>query len=174
MLAESNSIGAPNIEQLRRDGIPVNGFTTTNATKSRIIQDLALAFERETLKFPNNPALIGELQAFESRTLQSGLIQYSAPDGGHDDCVMSLAIGYHGLQHAAGAYSMDPYEQARRREFGLRLQLGGCEALYDSGTGDYRDCPAPGEGTGEMPRRNRVRVRGYNFAPRPMTNCSGA
>lgn len=125
VLAESNSIGGPNIEQLRRDGIPVNGFTTTNATKSRIIQDLALAFERETLKFPNNPALIGELQAFESRTLPSGLIQYSAPDGGHDDCVMSLAIGYHGLQHAAGAYSMDPYELARRKEFGLRVHLGG-------------------------------------------------
>ena len=86
VIGESNSIGGPNIEQLRRDGIPVHGFQTTNATKSRIIQDIALGFEQGTLKIPNHPALIGELQAFRSRTLPSGLVQYSAPDdGGHDD-----------------------------------------------------------------------------------------
>ncbi len=124
LIAEMNSIGAPNIEQLRRDGISVHGFTTTNATKARVIQDLALAFERGALKIPNNPALIGELQAFESRTLPSGLVQYSAPDGGHDDCVLSLAIAHHGLKQCAGAYSMDPYELARRQEFGKLINLG--------------------------------------------------
>jgi hypothetical protein len=124
VIAEANSIGGPNIEQLHRDGIPVARFQTTNATKATIIQDLALAFERDGIKIPNHAALIGELQAFESRTLPSGLIQYSAPDGGHDDAVMSLAIGYHGLKHAASAYSLDPYELARRQGLAKQILLG--------------------------------------------------
>jgi phage FluMu gp28-like protein len=125
VIAEANSIGSPNIEQLRRDGIPVTGFQTTNATKSRIIQDIALAFEQGTLKIPNHPALIGELQSFESRTLpSSGLVQYSAPAAGHDDTVLSLAIGYYGLTRLAGAYWRDPTDPryvAAQREFALKF-----------------------------------------------------
>ena len=97
IVAESNSMGGPVIEQLQRDGLPVVPFTTTNASKSAIIETLALAFERGQIQIPNDPALLGELQAFEARPLPSGLMRYSAPEGLKDDIVMALAIAWAGL-----------------------------------------------------------------------------
>jgi len=97
IIAERNAMGAPVVEQLQRDGLPVFGFNTTSATKAAIIQELALAFERGSVTIPNDPVLIGELQAFEGKLLPSGLIRYAAPAGLHDDCVMSLAMAWAGL-----------------------------------------------------------------------------
>ena len=98
IVAEQNSMGGPVVEQLQRDGLPVVGFSTTSASKAAIIERLALAFERGTITIPNDPVLIGELQAFEGSRSPSGLMRYGAPAGVHDDCVMSLAIGWAALQ----------------------------------------------------------------------------
>lgn len=95
VLAEENAMGAPIIEQLRREGIPVRPFVTTNATKAEIIDGLTLAFEQGDIKILNDPVLVGELQAFQSERLPSGLMRYGAPAGLHDDCVMSLALAWY-------------------------------------------------------------------------------
>jgi hypothetical protein len=94
IIAEQNSIGQPIIEQLMRDGLPVVPFVTTNASKAVIIEALALAFEREEIHILNDPVLLGELQAFAAEQLPGGSLRYSAPGGGHDDCVMGLALGW--------------------------------------------------------------------------------
>lgn len=94
ILAERNSMGEPLIEQLQRDGYPVQGFTTTNATKANIIEGLALAFERQEITIPDDQILIAELEAFESERLPSGQVRYQAPPGMHDDTVMSLALAW--------------------------------------------------------------------------------
>jgi hypothetical protein len=104
IIAEQNNMGGPVIEQLQRDGLPVISFLTTNATKSAIVEALALAFERGTIRIPNDPVLIGELQAFEAKPLPSGLMRYAAPDGMHDDCVISLAIGWSGIAGAGDSW----------------------------------------------------------------------
>jgi len=97
IMAEVNSMGGPVVEQLQRDGLPVVGFQTTNASKSAIIDQLALAFERQTIHILDDPVLIGELQAFEATPLASGMMRYAAPAGQHDDTVMSLAFAWAGL-----------------------------------------------------------------------------
>ena len=107
---ETNAMGEPIIEQLRQDGLPVRGFTTTNATKGAIIEALALAFERASIQIVNDPVLVGELQAFEMSRLPSGAIRYSAPEGMHDDTVMAAAIGYHAA--SAGALTGDLFTWA--------------------------------------------------------------
>jgi phage terminase large subunit-like protein len=94
IIAESNSIGEPIIEQLQRDNLPVRGFQTSNATKAQIIEALALAFEQGTIRILPDPVLIGELQAYEMERLPSGMTRYSAPEGMHDDTVMSLALAW--------------------------------------------------------------------------------
>jgi hypothetical protein len=96
VLAEYNSMGGPLVEQLQNDGVSVRGFVTTNATKAEIIDALALAFERGTLRILNDPLTVGELQAYESERLPSGLVRYGAPDGMHDDSVIALALAWHG------------------------------------------------------------------------------
>jgi len=129
VLAESNSIGAPQIEQLRRDGVSITGFVTQNQTKARIIEGLALAFEQGQIKIPNDPVLIGELQSFEATILPAtGLTRYSAPEGMHDDTVIALTLAWEALKRCHG-YRLTPYELAKQREVGLSLLLGGANGL---------------------------------------------
>jgi hypothetical protein len=69
-------------------------FTKTSATKQGIIQNLQAAFQNGQILVLDEPVLIGELLSFESKRNASGGFSYSAPDGMHDDCVMSLAIAW--------------------------------------------------------------------------------
>lgn len=105
--AESNSIGGPVIEQLQKDDIKVKPFLTTNASKAEAVEGLALSFERSLIHIPNDPVLIGELQAFEGNKLPSGLIRYEAPDNGHDDTVIALAICHFAIVGRRGRVNKD-------------------------------------------------------------------
>lgn len=96
IIVEQNNVGVPFIEMLYRLNLPVQAFTTTNATKSQAIDALSLAFERGEIRIPNDAVLIAELQAYEMERLPSGMMRYNAPAGMHDDCVMSLALAYQG------------------------------------------------------------------------------
>lgn len=97
MISERNSIGEPLLEQMRRDGMPVQGFMTTNSSKTAAIEGLALAFEQGALSIINDPVLVGELLAYEMERLPGGLIRYGAPAGMHDDTVMALALAWAGV-----------------------------------------------------------------------------
>jgi hypothetical protein len=97
MTVEANSIGRPVIDHLHEKGLSVSSFTTTNATKQTIIQELQSAFEHEDIGIIDDQILIGELLSFEGTRTPSGSYRYEAPAGMHDDCVMSLAIGWYGI-----------------------------------------------------------------------------
>ena len=94
VIAESNSIGDPLAEQLRRAGVPLQEFTTTNRSKQELIEALMLSLEQGKIKILNDPVLIAELQAFEATRLPGGGLRYAAPEGYHDDCVMALALAW--------------------------------------------------------------------------------
>jgi hypothetical protein len=94
IIAEQNSIGQPIIEQLAREGLRIQPFTTTNTSKAKAIEALALAFERGDIRIPNDPALVSELVAYQAERLPSGLLRYGAPSGQHDDTVMALAMAW--------------------------------------------------------------------------------
>jgi len=104
MVVETNSIGRPVIDELATRGLNIVPFTTTSATKQAIIQSLQSALENGSILVLNNPVLIGELLSFESKRAPSGSFTYSAPDGMHDDCVMSLAIAWSGLHEKRVEY----------------------------------------------------------------------
>jgi phage FluMu gp28-like protein len=95
VLAERNSMGLPQIEELQSNGIKVEGFLTTNATKNEIINGLELAFEQRAIKIVKDDIVINELLSYESERLASGLVRYNAPEGMHDDCVIALAIAWY-------------------------------------------------------------------------------
>jgi hypothetical protein len=125
ILAEQNSLGIPIIEQLRRDGVPVRPFVTSNKTKADIIEALALAFERREIRIPNNPVLIGELQSFQAETLASGVMRYAAAGAGHDDTVIATALALRCLRKNASAYSRSPRTIAAQQELATRMLTGG-------------------------------------------------
>lgn len=94
IVAERNAMGEPLIEHLQRDGLPVQPFTTTTASKTNVIEALALAFERGDLAIIADQTLITELHGYEMQRLPSGMLRYSASAGMHDDCVMALALAW--------------------------------------------------------------------------------
>jgi len=109
VLAESNAMGEPVIEQLTRMGLPVRGFATTATTKPPLIEALVVAIEKREISYPALPELISELESYEVATNRiTGRPSYSAPEGMHDDCVMSLALAWwgatQGRQQKAFAY----------------------------------------------------------------------
>lgn len=97
VIAESNSIGLPQIESLQRDGLRVQQFITTGATKMQVIDKLVLAFETNEIAILNDEILIRQLEAYESERLPSGAIRYGAPSSEHDDYVIALAIAWNGV-----------------------------------------------------------------------------
>jgi len=110
MVVESNSIGRPVIDELVARGLNIVPFTTTSATKQAIIQNLQSAFENGLIRVLNDPVLVGELLSFESKRNASGSFSYSAPNGMHDDCVMSLAIAWSGMQERVQVIKNPFYE----------------------------------------------------------------
>lgn len=98
---EHNSMGGPLVEQLQAEGLPVSAFITSNESKTAIIRSLETAFERGEIALlhpeasDDAPVTIAELEAYEQERLPSGRWRFSAPEGLHDDTVMSLALAYH-------------------------------------------------------------------------------
>lgn len=93
ILAEANSIGEPNIEELQREGLPVYPFVTTAQSKPPLVENLALALERTEWQFQADKVWTTELEAFE-RTIspKTGRSQYGASEGGHDDTVIGRCL----------------------------------------------------------------------------------
>jgi hypothetical protein len=94
ILAEENSIGSVNIEALRSEGLPMQGFTTTHKSKGPLIEGLVLAMEKEEVVLLNDETLKHELMSYEMKQTKFGW-SYSAPSGGHDDTVMATALSFH-------------------------------------------------------------------------------
>ena len=120
VIAEANSIGDPLIEQLRDDGIRVQPFITSSASKTRAIEDLALAFENEDIHILPDPIQTAELLAYTSTRLPSGAFRYSAPPGGHDDTVMALAMAWSGASSILPAARPSPGDP-----FAVRVETEG-------------------------------------------------
>ena len=96
--AEANSIGDPNIEALRAEGLPMRRFVTTSKSKSPLIESLALAIERRFLTLLNHPILLAELASYRLERLPGGGYRYGAGGGMHDDTVMAAALAWHGVE----------------------------------------------------------------------------
>jgi phage FluMu gp28-like protein len=83
----------------------VEPFVTSTKTKPIMIEDLAVAFENKDIKILNEPFLIDELNAFtyiyNDKTRR---VQYGAPQGIHDDSVMSLALAVQSVKQLKSNY----------------------------------------------------------------------
>lgn len=110
VLVEANSIGDVVLEQIRKQWSKTEGFNTTSASKQQIIEALIVDFNNGAIKIPSRELfqpLRFELDIFEyNYSARSRTVQYSAPNGFHDDTVMSLAIANRARQQMknSGSY----------------------------------------------------------------------
>lgn len=116
ILAEHNAIGGPNIEALQHEGLPVEGFEMTSASKPLLIKSLMLAFERTECQWLNVPVATVELEAYEGKlSLNSARMQYGAPSGVHDDTVIARALCWHAINGGGTQLGSSPFSGYRGR-----------------------------------------------------------
>lgn len=108
--SEVNSIGDVLYEQIKKQYPSVQPFVTNSDSKQNMIEDLIMGMNESKLKLPSpdlNADLYKELSVFTYEySPKSRKIKYGAPNGFHDDCVISLALAYHSFKKKAtyGSY----------------------------------------------------------------------
>lgn len=89
-LIDSTGVGDPIVERMGKSCPRAEGFKFTSTSKQTLMEGLAVAIQRGEVGFPDGP-IREELEIFEYVPTRN-TVQYSAPDGQHDDCVCALAL----------------------------------------------------------------------------------
>lgn len=92
-LIDSTGVGDPILDDLQKDGLPVEGYRYTNQSKNNLISGLAIAIENQEITFPDIPELIMELKAFRYTISNVGNFKFGTQSG-HDDTVNALALAW--------------------------------------------------------------------------------
>ena len=105
ILIDSTGVGDPITEDLKREGIMIEGLKFTSQSKQQLMEGLATAIQQGRIGFPDG-VIVKELEIFEYIFTNHG-VRYSAPSGFHDDCVMALALAWSNisLKRGSGRYS---------------------------------------------------------------------
>lgn len=105
-LIDATGVGDPIVEDLQNSGLSIHyedgkpGYKFTNQSKCRLIDQLSIAIEQRQITFPPElVTMIEELRVFEYVISEGGVIKYQAPEGKHDDCVISLALAVWGIRN---------------------------------------------------------------------------
>lgn len=102
IIVDSSSVGEPIKDDLERDGMFVEDISFNRKNKRQIIEKLSIFIEQKYVYIPPIQILIDELKSFGYKLTDSGNVQYSAPQGMHDDCVISLGLAVWGLNSGPG------------------------------------------------------------------------
>lgn len=116
-LVDSTGVGDPILERLQKlkPGVFI-GFKFSSSSKQQLMEGLAVAIQQQQIHYPADGAIVAELEAFEYVYTRTG-VQYSAPQGLHDDCVCALALAVQlWSRHVAfSLYDADPETDAEIR-----------------------------------------------------------
>ena len=99
VIIDSSGVGDPIFDDLHRKGLQVVGFKFTNATKKDLIDNLSIRLDNSEVSYPEIPVLINELELFGYTVSKQGVVHYGAPEGYHDDAVISLALAAWMVKH---------------------------------------------------------------------------
>jgi hypothetical protein len=83
------------VQDLQRMGVPMIPVQSSAPMKQALMQRLAVCIQQRKLRIPDGP-LARELEVFTYRYTSKGGVEYTAPEGMHDDCVMALALAVFG------------------------------------------------------------------------------
>ena len=132
-VVDASGPGDPIVEDLQRAGVgvwhhqkpsgdSVPGVKFTNIIKEDIVEKLKVAIENRLITFPKIDVLIDELNDFECQMTATRKYRYQAPEGKHDDCVISLGLAVWAL--LGGMYDIytEPKPVTKADEFWQRIR----------------------------------------------------
>lgn len=98
---DATGVGDPIVDDLRKAGVKIpegQAVKFTNTSKKELIERLIIAIEQRLITFPRINVLIDELGSFGVEITEGGYVRYTAPEGEHDDTVISLALAVNGMK----------------------------------------------------------------------------
>jgi len=98
-VVDATGLGDPIFDDLRRVGVHARAFKFTNSSKKELIDRLCVVIEQRLITFPDIIELIDELKTYAYELTTARNIKYSAPEGMHDDCVISLGLAVWGCRN---------------------------------------------------------------------------
>lgn len=107
--AETNGVGKPYCDLLKDRKIQINEWTTTNKSKTDMVSHLQVAFEQKQIVLLNDELQANELSYYEATyNPKTQVVTYNAPQGLHDDTVISLGLSWEAYRSRAvkGVYSL--------------------------------------------------------------------
>lgn len=105
-MVDKTGVGDPIVEDLMSMGLNVHPYRFDADNKRKLIENLVMAFERQSLRYPASlKVMIDELESFQaSENVSKTRTQYTAPKGLHDDCVIALALA----NYCVDLYGVNP------------------------------------------------------------------
>jgi hypothetical protein len=101
VIMDTTGVGSPILEEAQKRDISVEGYYFTNASKKELIDRTVVAIEQHYISYPAIPVLLTELKEFSYEITKSRNVIYGAPEGKHDDCVISLCLAVWGAKRGA-------------------------------------------------------------------------
>lgn len=125
--ADSTGIGDPVVEDLKARGLNIGGeegkgFKFTEVSRQNLLNNLAILLEQDKIKIADDEGLISELESFQYSLGDTGKIKVRAPEGLHDDRVMSLALSVWGVREPIrpDIYTQNRVYQNRAKDRNMR------------------------------------------------------
>jgi len=90
---DQTGVGESVLEELKNQGVPAEGLSFTMKTKENLLSCLKIAMENGRLRMPYDRRLCQQINEQQYAYSKSGHLQFSHPEGSHDDMLWSLALG---------------------------------------------------------------------------------
>ena len=101
VLVDQTGVGDYIVEDMQKGGIPnVEGITLTLPTKQEILGHLKQLMQNQLFTYPFDVNLTSELNVERFELTKTGQIQFSHPDGTHDDILWAVALAVYASRGA--------------------------------------------------------------------------
>mgnify|MGYP007022375503 CR=1 FL=1 len=103
ILVDMNSIGRIYYNLLQEKlgshwGVSISGFTTTNETKRKIIENMQVEIQNSGISLLPDTEQSIQLSSYEIESTSTGKITFNASTGRHDDIVISNSLALYNLK----------------------------------------------------------------------------
>lgn len=96
-IVDASGLGDPITDDLLRAGLIVEPIKITEPLKKELIEKLSIWIEQKKIRMINMEQTVFEFDNFSYIMGPTGRVRYSAPEGLHDDIVMSTALAVYKL-----------------------------------------------------------------------------
>ena len=115
VLVDQTGVGEYIVEDMQKGGIPnVEGVTLTLPVKQEILGHLKQLMQNRLFTYPFDVNLTSELNVERFELTKTGQVQFSHPEGTHDDILWAVALAVYATRAGTGG-SMIPVKRSESR-----------------------------------------------------------